>query len=127
MILFYKNINKFVTALWGIISPLEDVLVAIFFGKAIWEADNNEGAIKLFDTLNIEGMNGFEDTILPLLRGFGLDAILSYLNTADANGAADGDDTYLEVLNAKRATRYNNTAASIPAMCPTSNECFKTF
>ena len=84
---FYTNISVFVGALWDFIAQFEDILVALFFGET------TNTAVKAFDILNIEGQDTYENTILPLLRGFGLDAIL----------------TYLEALNDKRANKYGTS------------------
>ena len=115
---FYSEIDVFIDALWALISPLESILVALFFGE------ETNTAVKLFDTLNIEGQDGYEGVMLPLLRGFGLDAILTYLDTnyvLDDQGNAT-TTTYLAALNAKRATRYGADATAIPNRLIKSNE-----
>ncbi|MBQ7117165.1 MAG: hypothetical protein IJN88_03035, partial [Clostridia bacterium] len=116
---FYNNLGIFVSSLWDFIAQLEDILIALFFGE-----DTNT-AVKAFDTLNIEGQDTYENTILPLLRGFGLDAILSYLDTnyvLDENGDAT-TTTYLAALNAKRGEKYGTTA--IPNRLIKHNEGMK--
>ena len=108
---FYGKVSYFITCLWEIIGGLDEILEAIFFGK-----DSNK-AVKLFDTLNIEGQDGFEDTMLPLLRGLGLDSILSYLNTTPATDS-EGNDlgvTMLEQLNNERKQIYGEDVNTIPA------------
>ncbi|MBO7318441.1 MAG: hypothetical protein J6V06_00290, partial [Clostridia bacterium] len=105
---FYENVDIFISALWDFISQMEDVLVGLFFGKT------TNTAIKAFNILNIEGQDTYADTLLPLLRAFGLDAILKYLDTnyvLDEEGNAT-TTTYLAALNAKRGEKYG--AAEIP-------------
>ncbi|MBQ6601064.1 MAG: hypothetical protein IIX36_05415, partial [Clostridia bacterium] len=73
-----------VNTLWSVLEPFAMVFSTLF-------ADD---ALRLFDTLNIEGGFGYDDYLLPLLRAFGLDSIieqlgaerLAALETKDAEG-----------------------------------------
>ncbi len=103
---FYQKMNHFIECAWEILGVLEPLLQALFFGK-----DSNE-AFKLFDTLNIEGQNGYEDMFLPLLRAFGIDNIFGSLATTEMPGH-DGK-TYLQVLNEERKATYGNNVTDIP-------------
>ncbi|MBR5827189.1 MAG: hypothetical protein IKY78_08930, partial [Clostridia bacterium] len=116
---FYKNLDTLVSSLWDFISQLEPLLEALFFGE------ETGTAMKAFDTLNIEGQDTYANTILPLLRGFGLDAILMYLDenkVLDDKGNAT-NKTYLQALNEKRGTKYG--VAEIPnALIGTNEEMY---
>ena len=76
-------------------------------GNIHYEVDNILFDYKLFDTLNIEGMDGYEDTILPLLRGFGLDGLLTYLDTTVVDGVSLRNALNAKPCALKRALTVN--------------------
>ncbi|MBO5184870.1 MAG: hypothetical protein J6D79_03950, partial [Clostridia bacterium] len=87
---FSAKKNHFIDGIWEMLTPLAPAL-------AMLTADVG---LKLFDGgLNIEGNNGYENVLVPLLNALGLDAILDYVNTTMN---ADGK-TFRDEMNAGKA------------------------